>query len=74
MSTSSPSDEVVLRCICNKEVRGTPAAGPSWERMALLASQHHWLPVVMGEAVGMSEGTHFYACCAEHRDQWKAAL
>jgi len=63
-----------LRCVCGKECEGNPPAGPSWERMATVAAAHGWVPVIKGDAVGMSVGTHFYACCPAHRDEWTGAL
>ena len=64
----------VLACICGKRVEGQVEGDLSWERMANLAEQNRWLPVVKGEAVGMSAGTHFYACCPEHQKQWLSSL
>lgn len=74
-SNLGPTQDVtVLVCMCGKTVQGDGGSGPSWERMANVAEAHGWTPVVKGEAVGMSTGTHFYACCPSHRDEWLKSL
>ena len=67
-------ETTTLSCKCGKKIAGQIDAEYPWERMAQLAARHGWLPVVVGEAVGMSTGTHFYACSPEHQSEWLAAL
>jgi hypothetical protein len=63
-----------MRCICGKEIAGPVREGPSWEQMAELADRHGWRPVIVGDAVGASTGTHFYACSETCQQNWRQSL
>lgn len=68
------STDCSLRCKCGKEVAGPVREGPSWDQMAELAQRYGWLPVIVGDAVGASVGTHFYACSPSCQAEWRASL
>ncbi len=63
-----------LVCKCGNSIEGQVPGEFSWERMANLAQNKGWFPVVVGVAVGMSAGTHHYACSVEHQQEWLADL
>lgn len=63
-----------LSCICGKEIEGDVREGPSWDQMAELADRNGWLPVIAGDAVGASVGSHFYACSKSCQSTWLASL
>jgi len=66
--------EANLRCRCGKTITGQVPAAASWEQNADLANLHGWLPVIMGDAVGASAGSHFYACSEPCQTAWLAEL
>jgi|GEM_PF-4637128 len=63
-----------LQCQCGKSISGDVEPAASWEQNADLASRFGWLPVILGDIVGASAGSHYYACSPQCQTEWLASL
>jgi hypothetical protein len=63
-----------LTCKCGKSISGDVPPAASWEQNADLAEKYGWLPVIVGDAVGASTGSHHYACSRTCQQEWLASL